>query len=298
MPSYPSSSSRRLQHPHQHPHPRRPPARSTSTTAAPAATGTALPQTCSIADNCATYDGNCVNLGAGSQGFIRFSSPIATSVALVGNTFNISWTYDSVNTTQFPANQISLYYALTTSSVTGTTSTVTAATWYQHLVATLPPNAMSFNWTVPSLEAGQYKIRIVADRLDPDYATSLNQFQCIFPGQPIPTSSAAFRVLEAGELIPYTDKYPPQLGRRTGRWDQGSPLSAAICRCRCWRRCRRGSGHGGCVRRRLDGVVRGRFLCRFTFFSFFFYLTFRLEPLAWFTLNDAPLPISILFLPN
>ncbi|KAJ3326965.1 hypothetical protein HDU76_012473 [Blyttiomyces sp. JEL0837] len=160
----------------------------------------------------ATTTANCIQNSGGSPGYFILKSPIGTTLAPVGNNLMINWTYEQTDTTQFPASSIALYYALFSTSASGTGSqpSVTADTWYSNpIVTNLDKTALSYIWKIPSLQPGLYKIKIIGDGMDPQRAQLHGQTQCILSNQPLPYSSAEFRIVGNGPLVNYTDWYGP-----------------------------------------------------------------------------------------
>ncbi|KAJ1559657.1 hypothetical protein HK405_009816 [Cladochytrium tenue] len=198
-------------------------ANATSTSTSASATSSAtleatLPQLCDESDSCTTYDGACVQLGNGTEAYIIVEEPTSSSVVLVGNAFNITWEYEDSNTTLYPAREVAIYYAMTASSSTSATIDVTAETYYSNLIAVVAKDATYYTWTPGSMQDGEYKLRVVADQIDPNYVALLDEFQCAFDGQPWPYTTNAFRIISPDTLVNQTDRFPPNSAAAPSPW--------------------------------------------------------------------------------
>ncbi|KAJ3098743.1 hypothetical protein HDU97_003751 [Phlyctochytrium planicorne] len=161
-------------------------------------------------------DANC----QGIPGYFQLTSPNATSIIAVGNRLLVNWTYALTNP-RYPNNSISIYYALIGTSQSSLNQiTVTPATWYSSpVVEKLPKGTTQFEWILPNLQTGKYQLRIVGDDLDPYLSQSRGQIACIREGQPLPKTTALFRVVGNSQLNDFQDGFGPSSGARgMGVW--------------------------------------------------------------------------------
>ncbi|KAJ3098530.1 hypothetical protein HDU97_003949 [Phlyctochytrium planicorne] len=173
-------------------------------------------------------DANC----AGTPGFFQLTSPNSTTIIAVGNRLLVNWTYAGTDA-RYPNKSISIYYALIgTTNVALNQIAVTADTWYANpVVVNLAKGVTQFEWMVPNLQTGRYQLRIVGDDLDPFLSQSRGQIPCIRDGQPIPKTSALFRVVGNSQLNNFNDNYGPGSGATAGDGFKGwrSWMAAAFC---------------------------------------------------------------------
>ncbi|KAJ3411595.1 hypothetical protein HDV05_002015 [Chytridiales sp. JEL 0842] len=170
--------------------------------------------TCDPALGCTDTTGvDCIESTGGSPGSFILRNPIGSTVAPIGNILMINWTYTSVDTSRFPNSSIAIYYALFAASTSSTPGTVKPDTWYSFPIATnIPTNALSYEWRVPQLQPGQYKLRIVGDSLDPALSQSRGQSVCIRDSQPLPFTSAGFFIVGSSQLVSFPDTFGPSSG--------------------------------------------------------------------------------------
>ncbi|KAJ3107271.1 hypothetical protein HDU96_007945 [Phlyctochytrium bullatum] len=148
---------------------------------------------------------------AGTPGYFFITSPNISSIVAVGNRLLVNWTYREVDTNRYPNRSVALYYALIGTAASSLNQiTVKADTWYSNPIATnLSKGVSLYEWIVPSLQTGRYQLRIVGDDLDPLLSNSKGQVPCIRDGQPLPYSSAVFRVVGNSQLNAFPDNFGP-----------------------------------------------------------------------------------------
>ncbi|KAJ3203260.1 hypothetical protein HDU82_006713 [Entophlyctis luteolus] len=146
-------------------------------------------------------------------GSIIIESPngnvLAESAAVVGGKLNITWEYN-VGTTV--PKSIAIYYANIPSS-----GASTIASYYDNsaIVTNLDGATTTFIWTIPGLQTGNYKLRIVGDGIDPAYYSIVHtgQSQCFANGQALPgTSLVPFVIAGNSQLVSFADNYGPSNG--------------------------------------------------------------------------------------
>ncbi|RKP00527.1 hypothetical protein CXG81DRAFT_19522 [Caulochytrium protostelioides] len=150
-----------------------------------------------------------------SPGVIQIMTPTSSSYLQVGTEFNITWQYSALtNTSQFPAKSLVLYYQ----------NQASTATWTESPGLNISTRAKSFLWKPPQMADGNYKVRLVADGLDPQQKMGGT---CIPNGFPGPGTSATFRIINNIQLPQYPDSYGPNSGAST-HWTTGQRWRAAM----------------------------------------------------------------------
>ncbi|KAJ3205086.1 hypothetical protein HDU83_002626 [Entophlyctis luteolus] len=174
---------------------------------AQATTGTSL-RTTSTVSAAATASVACNS--SALAGSIIIENPngndLANSAAVVGGRLNITWEYNTGTTVP---KTIAIYYANIPSS-----GTITAASYYENsaIVSNLNGATTTYIWTVPSLQTGNYKLRVVGDGIDPAYYSIVHtgQSQCYASGQALPgTSLVSFIIAGNSQLVSFSDNYGP-----------------------------------------------------------------------------------------
>ena len=126
-------------------------------------------------------------------GRMYFSSPISTSFAFSGSSFNVSWFYGDFTPLR-PTRKLTLRYTL--SSLLGTNNP------WNLITDSIPSSATSYIWTIPPLADGMYSLYLHAD--DIILATT-----CAPSGFPIPVNSQSFSIYNQKSLNVFPDEYAP-----------------------------------------------------------------------------------------
>ncbi|KAJ1564679.1 hypothetical protein HK096_006812, partial [Nowakowskiella sp. JEL0078] len=136
--------------------------------------------------------------GSSTPGAFSLSNPTQYTVAEVGNTLNISWSYTAqTNVNRFPNKSIDIYFQSTVS--------YSSTKWEKNVTLGLSPKAMFYLWKIPQVQNGDFVIRLVADGIDPITSSTT----CVPEGAPIPYISSQFLVVNPVQLATYPDPFPP-----------------------------------------------------------------------------------------
>jgi hypothetical protein len=127
-----------------------------------------------------------------NAGRTYFSSPHQSgdnipSFGVVGSVFNITWRYDNINSA-FPQKEVVLRYAYEIQSGS-------PAGWKE--IVRVPRGTLSYNWTIPNLADGNYRLRASNDDVD-DFFSRVDFAQ-----------SVAFKIINPKDVNPAPDKFGP-----------------------------------------------------------------------------------------
>ncbi|KAJ3107270.1 hypothetical protein HDU96_007944 [Phlyctochytrium bullatum] len=189
-------------------------------------TPSTIPSTTGTGTGTSTSTPTPPTCNTGIPGAFILTSPNITSILVVGSRYPITWTYAPTTSPTLPSRSISILLALVSSG--GSDLPVTPETWYQTpaVAQDLGPRTTGFAWTVPQLQTGTYRIRVVGDDADPDLVRARGGTPCVLEGQPLPGESQRFLVVGDGQLQSYPDNFGPSNGAR-GWTGNGMAVGAA-----------------------------------------------------------------------
>ncbi|KAL3902037.1 MAG: hypothetical protein SGCHY_000147 [Lobulomycetales sp.] len=114
------------------------------------------------------------------------------TIGFVGSVMNVSWSFSGPGR---PRESITLRF--------GAENEIGGDIWTV-ISDTLPPTATQFNWTVPALKDGLFKMEVYGDGI-----RLVGAGQCVPEGFPIVAGTSLFRLVNQRTLTPEPDKFAP-----------------------------------------------------------------------------------------